>query len=175
MSHKRITDAEYPKHFYSKVNKRGSFPHAVACRLYPEIAGTRCWNWPLTREGQRYGQVGFRGKVCQSHRVSFQLATGKELDNSDYICHKCDNPSCVRPSHLFLADQLDNMRDMVSKKRSIHRYGEANPCNKLSIEDIEKIKKLLKREWTQPRIASRFGISRRVVSAINTGKHWSSV
>lgn len=75
-----------------------------------------CWPWMASRHPKGYGHFGFRGKVTNAHRVSFFLATGKFSDM--HILHKCDNPPCVNPDHLFEGSNYDNVRDKCRKGRA---------------------------------------------------------
>lgn len=75
----------------------------------------QCWTWIGTKGRGGYGLMIVDGKPMRAHRYSWQLHFG-ETNGLD-VCHHCDNPSCVKPSHLFLGTHTDNMRDMVRKGR----------------------------------------------------------
>ena len=100
--------------FFSKVDKAGP--------LHP-VLGTRCWIWTGAArrqnlpKGGKPGFFNFNKRVQSAHRVAWQLAYGP-IPEGMCVCHKCDNPSCVRSGHLFIGTQLDNIRDMVGKGRS---------------------------------------------------------
>lgn len=95
--------------FWSKVNKG----------LRPDD----CWIWTA---GKSNGYGIFRvgdNKTISAHRYSYILHNGKE-PGSLFVCHRCDNPSCVNPDHLFLGTQGDNIQDMIDKGRFRHAVGE---------------------------------------------------
>ena len=87
--------------FWSKVDKTGD-----------------CWLWTAARSRDGYGQFKFDGQMRLAHRVVWTLSADSPPPAGIEVCHKCDNPSCVNPEHLFLDTHLGNMQDMVHKKRS---------------------------------------------------------
>lgn len=76
-----------------------------------------CWEWIGRKDGGGYGKVYDEGKrdLC-AHRVAWALTYGPAPHDAQ-VLHRCDNPACVRPDHLFLGTNTDNMRDMVAKGR----------------------------------------------------------
>lgn len=103
--------AAVEERFWAKVDKSGD-----------------CWVWTAAVVGSRnpkykriggYGAFGVGGKVRRAHRVSWELANGPIPDGA-LVCHSCDNRSCVRPSHLFIGDQSDNVHDMDAKGRRVN-------------------------------------------------------
>lgn len=78
---------------------------------------TSCWLWNGNLDKDGYGRifVAGRGKV-RAHRIAFELYKHK-IPKKLLVCHKCDNPRCVRPAHLWLGTHVDNMQDMISKGR----------------------------------------------------------
>lgn len=83
-----------------------------------------CWPW---RDGSYRGSVSIRGRGVCAPRVSWVIHNG-DIASGKFICHTCDNPSCVNPKHLFVGDHEENMRDMVRKgrKKSTHRAPDAD-------------------------------------------------
>ena len=79
-----------------------------------------CWGWIGSRQHNGYGYLHFGGKTkrkpLRAHRVSWALHFG-EVPEGLSVLHQCDNPSCVRPDHLFLGDRSANMQDCAAKKR----------------------------------------------------------
>lgn len=76
-----------------------------------------CWVWLGTRHGKGYGHVKSGGVVRKAHRVSWEMVHGPIPDGL-LVCHRCDNPPCVRPDHLFLGTARDNTQDSISKGRT---------------------------------------------------------
>ena len=77
----------------------------------------KCWLWTGAFTNMGYGRIAINSTRLLAHRVSWQLFKGAIPENME-ICHKCDNPACVNPEHLFLGTHKDNMLDMVTKKRA---------------------------------------------------------
>ena len=137
-----------------------------------------CWEWIASRDKKGYGAFGLNGKRVQSHRLSAAMA-GLDIEGL-CVCHKCDNPSCVNPDHLFAGTKADNNRDMVEKGRASRfkgsmNKGSAHGNSKLTEEDVVEIKERLRAGETQTSIAKDFGVSRITVSHINTGRYWKHV
>lgn len=94
-------------------------------RVHVPVNKNECWEWKLQRNARGYGVMWYGGKRHYAHRISYEAFNGafnKELK----ICHRCDNPSCVNPAHLFSGSQADNMRDCYQKGRMVHAQGALN-------------------------------------------------
>jgi hypothetical protein len=95
---------------WAKVDKDGPIPQHA-----PELGP--CWVWIASRDSKNYGQIGELGRMYRAHRVSYELAHGVTLAPHQKVMHRCDNPPCVRPEHLKLGSQADNLADMKAKGR----------------------------------------------------------
>jgi hypothetical protein len=91
---------------------------AELVRMLGKIAVTPdCWLWTASKDRHGYGRIKTGGQVCLAHRVMWERATGERLDAQSCILHTCDNPACVRPTHLWRGSHQDNMADKVRKGR----------------------------------------------------------
>jgi hypothetical protein len=136
-----------------------------------------CWNWKGSLNSNGYGQISsFRGKSpYKAHRVSWFLEYGSWP--TQCILHKCDNPKCVRPEHLFEGTRADNIADMVKKKRHRppvhclnHLPGEQHATSRLSNQDILDIRFSV--GITQAELGRKFGVTQTQISSIRLGKQW---
>ena len=106
----------FVERFWEKVNKQGPLPSAEAVHVHPEIKGTLCWEWTACTSVDGYGYVSAgKSRLVTSHRAAWFIETG--VWPKLCTCHKCDNPACVRFSHLFEATVGDNILDMCIKGR----------------------------------------------------------
>lgn len=128
-----------------------------------------CWIWTGALNPKGYGKLNINSKKLLAHRVSWLLFRG-EIPTGMCICHKCDNPPCVNPGHLFLGTRADNSKDMVEKKRSLQ--GERAPSSKLNAVEVAEI---LSSSETLENLANRYGVSFKTISAIRRRKIWKHI
>lgn len=90
----------------------------VQARFWGHVdKSTECWTWTASRD--RYGVFAVGGKRVKAHRFSWELASGRSVPEGMSVLHRCDNPPCVNPDHLFLGTQADNVRDCARKGRLV--------------------------------------------------------
>lgn len=133
----------------------------------------RCWPWMGALHGLGYGL--FRrasGPVVRAHRFSWEAEHGP-IPASMAICHKCDNPQCVRPSHLFLGTIAENNADRERKGRGAQPKGERHGNAKLSAAAAVAVRAALERKTaTRRQLAEQYGVSKTAIAAVATGKLW---
>lgn len=156
--------------FWAQVNKYGPI-HAMK---------GQCWQW-MGKPACVYGQLTVNGKTVQAHRYSWEIHNGLIPANIQ-VLHKCDNPLCVNPSHLFLGSQSDNVQDCLRKGR--HRKGDSRgEANGMAVLTKEKVLEIRKRYKKHARVGKNsayaltveFGISVSHVGQIVRKERWRNV
>ena len=132
-----------------------------------------CWLWTAGTNDSGYGQIKFDGWMQKAHRVAWQLTYGPIPNGNGYhgtcVCHRCDNPRCVRPEHLFIGTHGDNMADKKAKHRQIRNKGTANGRAQLTESEVVRIRA---DKRTVRAIAFDYGIGTSQVSRIRRGAQW---
>jgi hypothetical protein len=136
--------------------------------------GNSCWNWTAYKDWKGYGRFELAGRVQYAHRVSYQLYVG-EIPEGLYICHRCDNPSCVRPAHLFLGTNADNMRDRENKGRCVHPSGEKHGRAKLTEEQVKTIRTRRGDGVRSSVFEKEFGVAHQTISDIVNYRRWAKI
>lgn len=130
---------------------------------------TGCWNWvgALTQSG--YGQAWVGGRKCVASRIMYELANEPIPEGVVlYVCHRCDNPRCVNPDHLFLGDHAANMADAKAKGRM--QRGEARAMSRLTESQVIAIRqKIAEGAQSLRSIAREFGVSHETIRKVRTG------
>lgn len=135
--------------------------------------GSDC-HWWTGANVRGYGQLKVNGKTMLAHRFAYERRFGKIPDGL-FVCHKCDNPPCVNPDHLFTGTHQDNMDDRDSKNRLVTVRGERNGKSKLTEVKVLDIKKRLYRGEKILGIAKIYGVSENTIGAIKQGVTWRHV
>lgn len=140
-----------------------------------------CWSWkgPIAKGG--YPVMSCRRKVGsdRGHKVSWIIHYGP-IPKRMHVCHKCDNPICTNPEHLWIGTFKQNNDDKIAKGRG--RYGplpvfkgSLNPGSVLNEEKVKEIKKLLNEGHSSYGIGKEFGVSKTTILRIKNGVNWSHV
>lgn len=128
-----------------------------------------CWEWKAAKDKDGYGFFSVDREIRYAHRIAYMLYVG-EITNGLHVCHKCDNPSCVNPDHLFLSTHRGNMEDRKNKGRYQSQKGELNNSAKITKQISDAIKSM---KLSQRKIARLFGISKSQVGNIKRGNNWN--
>lgn len=130
---------------------------------------TPCINWTGSKDVYGYGRFKSGGKTYKAHRVAYERAMGVKLSISEHICHRCDNPSCINPEHLFVGDSRVNALDRHAKGRDAK--GITHGMSKLNEVDVERIKDICKHGGQSFKAIARiFGVSDTQVRNIANGR-----
>ena len=141
-----------------------------------------CWEWKAGLFSNGYGQFRIGKKKYRAHRLMWSFIHG-EIPDGRIICHRCDNPKCCRPSHLFIGTNRDNARDRDSKGRGARgknprkgRKGENNHQSKLNRYSVTVIREKWEQgEHTQRELAESFGVSKSQIANIVKKRSWRHI
>ena len=145
--------------FWSKVDRSGD-----------------CWVWTACRHRDRHGAPTYgmlRGPnrtTLKAHRVSYEIAYGL-IPEGQAVLHGCDNYACVRPTHLYLGTQLDNIRDMVERHRTPHGQA-ANRRGKLTVDQVRTIRRRRAAGEALAALAAEFNVSSETVRSVSMRATW---
>ena len=156
-------DVEIENRFWSKVERDDANPD-------------KCWECVamcLNRDG--YGQFWANGKLIRAHRFSYQLFHNRLITDEMFICHKCDNPSCVNPHHLSEGTTQENTADREKKGRSCK--GEKQPASKLTVKQVKEIREKYdkKNGINYSKLGRIYGVSKETIRDIILRNVWKDI
>lgn len=141
---------------------------------------TGCWEWQGSKRNG-YGRITIGSRkdgtrrIAMAHRVSYELFNGEIPDGME-ICHKCDNPCCINPDHLFAGTRQDNIDDRERKGRNIVFYGEEQPCAKLTKKIVKSARQeRAQKGTTYQKLADRYGVNKSTMMNAIKGETWKCV
>ena len=154
--------ANTPEVLWSKVDKRGE---------------DKCWDWKGFKNHDGYGRTWINDKGYYAHRVIYSLVYPNTItlnaplsqDDSGFLLHTCDNPSCCNPKHLWVGTHADNMADKVAKGRSPDFSGGKGPRCKLTMDQAKEARLLRKTGMTIPQLMEKFELSRASMKTLLRG------
>ncbi len=141
-----------------------------------------CWEWNRSRNSHNYGRFSVGQKTYSAHRYAMVFLFGSIPDGM-FVCHRCDNPCCVSPFHLYIGTRWQNARDMVTRNR--HRWKRARRLDIAGENSmfavLTEAKVLAMRRMYVPHevgfqlIAKKFGVSKRAAMSAIKGKTWKHI
>ena len=145
------------------------------------LAQHGCWEWAGALNDCGYGILG-RGRrgegSVKAHRLAFELFNLVRLGPEQCVCHRCDNPRCVNPGHLFVGSQQENIADMFRKGRNKQPpvlVGPANPKAKLDAAKVRRVFELRREGFSTYSIADVLGVSRVAICQVLNRQTWRHV
>lgn len=134
---------------------------------------TQCWNWTGACMPKGYGHFQFEGRFEKVYRASHLFYIG-DIPPGHQVCHRCDNPRCFNPAHLWAGTAADNTADKIAKGRARTgvTVGEANHFSKLTAEHVAIIRQEPKAYGSGRALAKRFGVNEQAICLIRAGRSW---
>ena len=151
---------------------------------------SRCWEWNAGKFQTGYGAFGVKGKTCKASRIAYYLTHLFNSEDKPFVCHKCDNPACCNPSHLFLGTPKENTQDKFKKGRGNTPVGERHKSKTqphtvkrgtdlwnsvLNEDQVREIRARYAAGAVQRQMAIEFGISTGTMRDIVHRKNWKHV
>ncbi len=146
------------------------YPSPTARLLEHAVTEGECLVWTGGRDEDGYGLIWDRGKYTKAHRLALEIRIGRPLAAGEHSLHRCDNPPCFRPSHLFVGTNLVNQADKIAKMR--YTKGEEHPRSKLTPDQVLTILTRLSNGEQLTRLAQEYGVSRGLIGHIKRGRNW---
>jgi hypothetical protein len=134
-------------------------------------APDECWEWQAGKDKFGYGDFGVHSRHRIASRVAYEITNGP-LPDRICVLHKCDNPPCCNPRHLFPGTRADNIRDMESKGRAKHPKGESFSVSKLTEDQVRYIRSS---KDSMQKLAQRFGVQKHTIWEVKHYLTWKHI
>jgi hypothetical protein len=138
-----------------------------------------CWLWLSNTDSDGYGLFLVRkGVTARAHRMAWELAHAEEIPVGLFVCHRCDNPACIRPDHLFLGTVQENRADCIAKGRHAHgakHSARPNSNARVTADQVRCIRGRVGAGEPQKNLCAEFGMSPAAISMIVHGQRWKHV
>jgi len=156
-------------------------------RFWARITKATCWEWTGALNEKGYGLVGVDGRTPKAHRVAWELTHGPIPDDA-CVLHRCDNPACCNPDHLFLGSRADNNADMLAKGRHRSRVDTRTPLDqclyargedhhkaKMTVDTVRALRADRERGLSYSELGAKYGIDASAAYKIVARKTWGHV
>lgn len=139
---------------------------------------SECWTFVGASHPFGYGCFNLNGKTRIAHRIASQIAEGRPIPDGICVLHRCDNPPCCNPAHLFRGTRVDNNADMRAKNRHSNPprnnvKGERNGHAKLSEHAVISIRERRAAGERVGNLAAEFGVNHSLISMVVARKRWA--
>lgn len=157
----------------TRLYVRHDMPPIERLKIRSETTENGCIVFTGSRNLFGHGEISYKGKRFRAHRLSYMVNIGP-IPEGMVVCHKCDNPPCINPDHLFIGSQADNLKDARQKGRMAtpNPRGEKHGLAKLTADKIVAIRK---DQRTQREIAKEYGVHQTTIKNIKLNRTWKHV
>jgi len=151
------------------------YKYLLEALKHPPTDISACMEWPFPLTACGYGRLKHQGHRTLAHRLAYILHYGPIPPGNWFICHKCDNPKCFRPPHLFPGTPADNTHDAIGKGRwQDYARGEAHRNSKITEAQVREMNAMyLAGTYKKTAIAKQFGITRQQLTHIINRTQWT--
>jgi hypothetical protein len=147
-----------------------------------------CWLWLGSVSHWGYGEIRWKKKNLRAHRVSWELANNQAIPDGMFVCHKCDNPGCINPTHLFVGTHQDNVDDMYRKGRGKWRHLKRGHAKGTTFKTSRRGEKVSSAKLTEAAVreikahgkahrflARKYGVNYSAIKDVLKGRTWKHV